>query len=52
MLSKKIKKEVSRIIEGFEKFLSLVGYKCEKGLFNDENDLLFFLIESFFVLFV
>lgn len=45
-LSKKIKKEVSRIIEGFEKFPSSVGYKCEKGLFNDENDLSFFPIES------
>lgn len=44
--NKKIKKEVSRIIEGFEKFPSSVGYKCEKGVFNDENDLSFFPIES------
>lgn len=32
----------------FEKYLSLVGYKCENGVFNNENDILFFLKESFF----
>lgn len=31
----------------FEKYLSLVGYKCENGVFNNENDLLFFLKGSF-----
>lgn len=47
-LNTKIQKEVSRIIKGFEKYPSSVGYKCDKGVFNDENDLSFFSIESLF----
>lgn len=45
-LNEEILNEVRRIIKGFEKFPSSVGYKCEKGVFNDENDLSFFSIET------
>lgn len=47
-LNIKIQNEVSRIIKGYEKYPSSVGYKCEKGVFNDEKDLSFFSIESLF----
>lgn len=47
-LNTKIQNEVSRIIKGFEKYPSSVGYKSEKGVFNNENDLSFFSIESLF----
>lgn len=47
-LNTKIQNEVSRIIKGYEKYPSSVGYKCEKGVFNNENDLSFFSIESLF----
>lgn len=45
-LNTEIQNEVSKIIKGFEKYPSSVGYKCKNGVFNDENDLSFFSKES------
>lgn len=46
LLNTEIQNEVSKIIKGFEKYPSSVGYKCDNGVFNDENDLSFFSKES------
>lgn len=42
-----VQNEVSKIIQTFEKYPSLVGYKCQNGVFNDENDTSFFSKERF-----
>lgn len=42
-----VQNEVSKIIQTFEKYPSSVGYKCENGVFNNENDLSFFPKGSF-----
>lgn len=42
-----VQNEVSKIIQTFEKYPSSVGYKCQNGVFNDENDTSFFSKESF-----
>lgn len=42
-----IQNEVSKIIQTFEKYPSSVGYKCQNGVFNNENDTSFLSKESF-----
>lgn len=42
-----VQNEVSKIIQTFEKYPSSVGYKCQNGEFNNEQDTSFFPIESF-----
>lgn len=44
---REIQNEVSKIIQAFEKYPSSVGYKCQNGVFNNENDTSFFSKESF-----
>lgn len=46
-LQTEVQNEVSKIIQGFEKYPSSVGYKCQNGVFNDENDQSFLSIERF-----
>lgn len=46
-LTSEVQNEVSKIIQTFEKYPSSVGYKCQNGVFNDENDTSFFSKERF-----
>lgn len=46
-LQTEVQIEVSKIIQTFENYPSSVGYKCQYGVFNDENDTSFFRQQSF-----